>query len=84
MIAHPLIALSVWTRARENIKSGLKPIVPALRDLHRLVFLMIGRISSVGRRLAAFGREVAVQLDHRVAGGHGFRTVNLHFVIALR
>ena len=84
MIAYPLITLSVRTDAGENVKAGFKPIVPTLRDFDSFVLLMIGGVRTIAGGLTAVGGEVAVQLNHGVARRHGFGTVDLHFVIALR
>ena len=84
MVADPLIPLAVWTDTGEDVKASLKPIVPALGDLHGFVFLMVGGIGAIGGCLAANGGEVTVQLDHGVAGRDCIGAVDLHFIVPLR
>jgi len=84
VVAYPLVALSVRADAGENVKASFKPIVPTLSDFDGFVLLMIRGIGAIGGGFAAIGREVAVQLNHGVARRHGFRAIDLHFVIPLR
>ncbi len=83
MITYPLVPLAVRADAGEDVESGLEPIGPALGNLYGLVFLVISGVCPVCSGCGPFGSEVAVQFDHRMAGGHGFRTVDLDFVVAL-
>jgi hypothetical protein len=84
VIAYPLISLAVRPNAGEDVKAGLKPIVPALGDFDSFVLLIVRRIGAVGGCFAADGGEVAVQFDHGVAGRDGFGPVDLDLVVTLR
>src|SRR2546425_6372282 len=82
MIAHPVPALAV-AEGSENIKAHLKPVVETVGDLNRFVERMIRGQYAVLRSLRAAECEVAVQLDHRVAGRDGFVGIDLDFVVVL-
>ena len=83
MISHPLVALAVRTGAGEDVKTSFEPIVPALRDFHRLVLLVIGRVAAIRGGCGTLGGEVTVQFHHRVARSHRIRAVDLHLIVAL-
>ena len=78
-----IIPSAAVASAGEDVEAGLEPIIEAVGDLDRLVPRMVRRQRVVVSLLCAFRREIIMQLDHRDAAGHGFRAVNLDFVIVL-
>jgi hypothetical protein len=83
VIAYPLPS-AIRLDAGEKIKPDLRPVVDPLRDLHRLVFRMLGWQHAVDHHLAAFNGEVGMELDHRGMRSLRFRRVDLNFVVVLR
>lgn len=83
VVTNPLVAL-MRTHAREDIKSRLKPISPALSNLHRFVQLMLVGKDPVDRRLKTFKRVIAMKLNHRSPWSDCVRSVDLNLVVALR
>ena len=77
------IQTTAVARAGENVEAGFEPFVKAVRDFDRLMPGMIRRQRAVISLLRAFRCEVVVQLDHRDAARHGFRAIDLDFVIVL-
>ena len=82
MIANPFIALT-GTGTREDIESCFKPIVPALRNLHRFVQLMFIGENVVDRGLETFKREIAMKLDHSAPSWNRVGPIDLNLVVAL-
>ncbi len=70
-------------RAGEDVESGFKPIVEAVRDLDRLVPGVIRGQRAVVSLLRPFRGEVIVQLDHGDAARDGFRAVDLDLIVIL-
>ena len=83
MASDVIPTLSVM-RGSKNVEAGFKPIFEAVRDFDGFVKLMVGWISSVRRGLRALEREIAMELNHRVARLHGVVRVDLNLVVALR
>ena len=82
VVAHPLPA-SVTTRAGEDVKASLKPGVEPSSDLDGLMQGVVSGQHSVNHSLRAVHGEVAVQLDHGVAGENGVSTIDLDLIIVL-
>jgi hypothetical protein len=69
MIADQLPALYL-SNAAENAESAIKPIVKTVGDFVGLVFGLVYRVDPICDRFRSINREVAVQLNHGVAGIH--------------
>ncbi len=77
------IQATATARAGEDVESGFKPIVEAVRDLDRLVPGVIRGQRAVVSLLRPLHGEVIVQLDHGDAARDGFRAVDLELVVIL-
>src|SRR5579875_2167118 len=83
VIADPLHSAAILF-ARENIEAHLHPVIDALRDLQRLVLLVICRIDTLNLVTLAECGEVRMQFHHCAARWNGLGPIDLNFVIALR
>src|SRR5205823_1181393 len=82
VITHPLPAAAT-ARAGENVKAGFEPGVEPSSDLDGLMQGVVSGQHSVNHSLRAVHGEVAVQLDHGVAGENGVSTIDLDLIIVL-
>ena len=79
-----VIPAAAIARAGEDVEAGFEPLVEAVRNLDRLMPGMMRWQSAVGGGLCALRGEIVMQLDHRNAARHGFRSIDLDFIIVLR
>src|SRR5215472_5009183 len=83
VVAYPLPSLTD-ARGGEDVKAGLKPVGPAMSNFNCFVHRMICGEKAIDHLLRAVDSEVAMQLDHGVAGRNRLVAVDLNFVIILR
>ena len=87
MITHPVPSRIVRTsrlNAREHIKSGFKPVRPALRNLQGFMFGVVGGHNAVDHLLRSIYGEIRMDLHHRRIRRRRLGAIDLDFVVVLR
>ena len=82
MVPHPLHAMPVLP-AGKDVEAHFRPTGQTLRDLERLVQLVVGGIHAVDHVLLSLQRVVGMKLNHGALWLYGVRAIDLDLVVAL-
>src|ERR1700722_17557795 len=82
VVPYPLHTVTILP-AGKDVKAHLRPVGQPLRNLKRLVQLMVGRVYAVDNILLALGGEVGMKLNHGALWLDGSRAIYLDLVVAL-
>jgi len=82
MVADPLDALATLPGS-ENVEAGLEPVGEPMGDFNGFMKLVIGGQNAVLRSFGSLKCEIAMELDHGVAGLNCLVLVHLNLIVVL-
>src|ERR1700739_2553861 len=82
MVTHPLPAIT-RACAGENIKAGLKPVIPPLGDLNGFMHGMVRGTDAIHHTLFALSRPVCMEFHHGAVWLDGVSAIDLDLIVIL-